>query len=316
MSLRIAILYGGPSSEAAVSERSAQAVKKGLETLHPDIITIRLEKNFLAQLSDFEPDVIFPALHGPPGEDGTLQGFLEILGYPYVGSSVKSSAIAMDKIVAKQVFRKAGLPLAKQIVVARDTKISDSVQKILTELGSDVVVKPSTQGSALGVTLIEKTDEIQPALEKAFGFDSRILVEERINGREITVGIIETDYGVKPFPVIEIITPRSSWYDYEHRYTKGLSNHRMPADIAPDLYRNIQDCAIEAHISLGCRDLSRADFLLDGNKYYLLETNTLPGMTETSLYPEGAEGFGLPFPELLDHLVRRAAKRLSALSPA
>ena len=163
---------------------------------------------------------------------------------------------------------------------------------------SEAVVKPATQGSALGVTLVANDNQLHEALEKAFALDEQVLIEQRIDGKEITVGVIDTDDGAKALPVIEITTPEDSWYDYEHRYTKGLSEHVMPADLTQAQTLRLQQIAIEAHESLGCRDLSRADFVVAGDdEEYLLEVNTLPGMTPTSLYPDGARGYGLSFPE-------------------
>ena len=263
-------------------------------------------------LGEFSADVVFPVLHGPPGEDGTLQGFLEILGFPYVGSDVHGSAFAMDKIVSKSIFREAGLPLINQAVVTQTGGIAVAVQTIVQEVGEYVVVKPARQGSALGITLIDNENQLHEGLEKAFTFDERLLVEQRMDGKEITVGVIDTDDGCKPFPVIEITTPVDSWYDYEHRYTKGLSEHLMPANLPENQYLKLQEIAVAAHQSLGCRDLSRADFIVTGEtleNIYLLEVNTLPGMTPTSLYPDGAAGFGMNFIELVSYLVERTASR-------
>ena len=306
---RIAILSGGASSEAEVSRNSGQAIEKALSKRYSEVKQFELDKETAPQLLAFEPDVIFPALHGPPGEDGTVQGMLELLGFPYVGSGVKSSAVAMDKILAKQIFQEAGLPLAKHVIANQETNNFDLLEEINSTLGDNICIKPPNQGSALGVTLISKAEDIEPALNDAYKFGSKVLVEERIFGREITVGLLDTEEGIKAFPVIEVTTPKDTWYDYEHRYTAGLSNHIIPAEISSNLSLNIQACAIKAHKALGCRDLSRADFLVREDEYFLLEINTLPGMTDTSLYPEGAEGFGMHFPQLLDHLIDRAYRR-------
>ena len=191
----------------------------------------------------------------------------------------------------------------------RDTSLNDNINKIIEHLGESVVIKPTCQGSAIGVTLIEKSNALGEGLEKAFEYDDQLLIEERILGREITVGVIDTQDGVKPFPVIEITTPEDSWYDFDHRYTKGWSRHVMPADLPQQVTIELQQIAVAAHQSLGCRDLSRADFIVTDNDIYLLEVNSLPGMTPTSLYPDGARGYGLDFPELVMHLVKLAASR-------
>ncbi len=307
--LKIAVINGGDSAEAEVSRSSARGVIAALKENFSLVNSIELDVNIASTLSTFSPDVVFPILHGPPGEDGTLQGFLEILGYPYVGSDVHSSALAMDKIAAKQVFREADLPVADQCVIRRDAAIADCVARITGQLGESVVVKPASQGSAIGVTLIDNANKLHDALVAAFEYDHRLLIEERIRGREITVGVIDTVDGTQPFPVIEITTPEGSWYDFEHRYTEGWSEHIMPADLPQQMTEELQRIAVAAHQSLGCRDLSRADFVVTDKDIYLLEVNTLPGMTPTSLYPDGAKGYGLDFPDLCKCLVLRAANR-------
>ena len=309
MTKRIAILSGGNSSEAKVSRNSGQAIETALLEIYREVRQIELDTKIVPNLLAFNPDVIFPALHGPPGEDGTVQGMLEILGFPYVGSGVKSSAVAMDKILAKQVFKGAGLPLANHVIADQEIETSELLKNITSNLGTSICIKPPNQGSALGVTLISREEDIEMALNNAFKFASKVLVEERVFGREVTVGLIDTEKGVKAFPIIEVTTPEDAWYDYEHRYTAGLSTHVVPAKISSKLSVDIKNCAIEAHKSLGCRDLSRADFILRGDEFFLLEVNTLPGMTSTSLYPEGAESFGLQFPQLLNHLINRAFSR-------
>ena len=160
---------------------------------------------------------------------------------------------------------------------------------------------------------MESANGLHEALTSAFEYDPRLLVEELITGREITVGVIDTDKGTEPFPVIEVTTPEDSWYDFDHRYTAGWSEHLMPADLPDERAGALSDCAVAAHLSLGCRDLSRADFIVTEDEIYLLEVNTLPGMTPTSLYPDGARGYGLEFPELVKHLVERAAARAALI---
>lgn len=308
--LNIAIISGGESAEAEVSRVSARGVIDALQENYPAVTNLELGPGLAGKLAELQPDLVFPVLHGPPGEDGTLQGFLEILGLPYVGSDVHASAAAMDKILAKMIFASADLPLARQVVVRREQGVAAAVEAISASLGHYVVVKPSTQGSALGVTLVDNTNQLHEALDTAFALDAQVLVEARIDGKEITVGVIDTDEGAKAFPVIEIVTPEATWYDYEHRYTAGLSEHVMPAALPAAQTARLQQIAVAAHVSLGCRDMSRADFVVaSADEEFLLEVNTLPGMTPTSLYPDGGRGFGLTFAELVSHLVERAAKR-------
>ncbi len=312
--VRVAVLQGGPSAEAAVSRVSAGGVAAALRDRVTAVQCIELDSGVVDALRSFRPDVVFPALHGPPGEDGTVQGMLEMLGYPYVGSGVRASACAMDKLVSKQIFRAAGLPLARDVVVRAGDDFAAALRRIHDDLGVRVVVKPARQGSALGVTLVDDLQQLAGALERALELDDVVLVEERIDGREITVGVLDIvaaggSVSSRPHPVIEILTPAGTWYDYQHRYTPGHSEHVVPAEVAPAVAAELQQVAMTAHAWLGCRDLSRADFVVAEDRFVLLEVNNLPGMTPTSLYPDGALYLGYDFPALMELLVRNALRR-------
>ena len=305
----IAVVCGGPAAEAEVSRVSGRGVANALLATYEHVSVLELDEAIIDYLKEAQVDIIFPVLHGPPGEDGTFQGFLEIVGIPYVGSGVLASACAMDKIVAKQIFRAYGLPVAKDTIVNRSEGAPSAASRVLDLLGPDVVVKPSSQGSALGILFGEDLKDLEQALEQAFSYDERVLVEERIEGREITVAILERD-GIEALPVIEIRTPPGSWYDYEHRYTPGLSEHIIPAPLPEAQYRRTQEVAKLAHESLLCRDLSRVDFIVpEGGEPIILEVNTIPGMTPTSLYPDAARSAGLSFEALVAHLIERALSR-------
>jgi D-alanine-D-alanine ligase len=305
----VAVVCGGPSAEAEVSRSSARAVAGALRSTFPQTLVLEFDSEIFDQLALCRVDVVFPVLHGPPGEDGTFQGFLETIGIPYVGSGVAASARAMDKIVAKHLFRDAGLPVARDAVVRRGPLRPGAVASLIERLGPRVVVKPARQGSALGVAFASDGATLEQALEAAFAFDDRVLVEERIAGKEVTVGLIDR-FGLVSMPAIEIRTPAGSWYDFEHRYTQGLSEHVIPAEISETQYRHVREIARKAHLALGCRDLSRVDFIVPaiGNPM-LLEVNTLPGMTPTSLYPDAARASGIEFETLIAHLVQRALDR-------
>ncbi len=305
----VAVVCGGSSAEAEVSRVSGRGVAEALKATYKNVVLFELDMNIGQALKDTKADVVFPVLHGPPGEDGTFQGFLEILGLPYVGSGVRASACAMDKIIAKHLFRNAGLPVAREIVVNKELGKSAAAQKVIEALGVNVVVKPSCQGSAIGVCFPKDQNQLEAALEEAFSYDADVLVEERIQGREITVGILERN-AVKALPVIEVSTPPGSWYDFEHRYTPGLSEHIVPARLPKLQYARTQELAQLAHIALGCRDLSRVDFVVpEQGEPIVLEINTLPGMTPTSLYPEAAKAAGLTFESLVSILIQRALSR-------
>ncbi len=308
--LRIAVICGGGSAEAEVSRVSAAGVAGALLETYPTVETFELDAGLAPALASFRPDVVFPVLHGPPGEDGTFQGFLEIMGFSYVGSGVHGSAFAMDKIVAKGIFDGLSLPLINDHVVHRSRGVPQAQSEILDALGPSVVIKPARQGSAVGVTIVDREEDLAEGLALAFRYDQQLLIERRVMGKEITVGVLDTDRGPQALPVIEVKTPDDSWYDYKHRYTAGLSNHVVPAELSEAQTSRLKKIAISAHQALGCRDLSRADFIVPSETVeFLLEVNTLPGMTPTSLYPDAAAAAGIDFPRLVSYLVERAAAR-------
>jgi D-alanine-D-alanine ligase len=210
---------------------SGRGVADALRSTYSNVVLLELDTSIGEALRDGGVEVVFPVLHGPPGEDGTFQGFLEILGVPYVGSAVHASACAMDKILAKHLFRNAGLPVARDTIIQRQVGASLAAKQVWETFGSQVVVKPSRQGSALGVRFPRELSELEAALEGAFSYDERVLVEERVEGREITVGILERN-GIEALPVLEVRTPSGSWYDFEHRYTQGLSEHIISSAFA------------------------------------------------------------------------------------
>jgi D-alanine-D-alanine ligase len=248
-------------------------------------------------------DVAFIALHGPYGEDGTLQGMLDLMGIPYVGSGVLASALAMDKTVARKVLAAEGIPVPRAVVVDREDIGSDVLRRAQALVPT--FVKPSRQGSSLGMTLVERPEDLGPALERAFEYDSRVLVEERLLGRELTVGIIG-NRRLTPLPVVEII-PRREFFDYRAKYDPELCDEICPADLAAGETRSAQDLALRSHRALDCRGLSRVDMLLTPDRgAMVLEVNTLPGMTVNSLLPKAARAAGIPFGELLHRLVQLA----------
>jgi D-alanine-D-alanine ligase len=261
-------------------------------------------------------EVCFPVAHGAVGEDGSLQGLLEVLELAYVGSGVLASAMAMHKDVARVLFERAGLPVAKGIVIDRGDAPA-AAERARRELGARVVVKPSSQGSAIGVARLDErasTAEVAGAIEATWAIDERALIETFVEGREVTCGVLELDgEGAVALPPTEIFSPQDAFYTYRARYVPGRSVHVCPAHLAPDMLRSVQRVALAAHLCLGCRDLSRVDFIVGEQGLTLLEVNTLPGMTPTSLYPEAAAARGLSMPSLCDALVRRAHARGAAI---
>ncbi|MDH3642665.1 MAG: hypothetical protein OES38_11250, partial [Gammaproteobacteria bacterium] len=227
--LNVAVLMGGPSAEAEVSRASAAEVGKGLTAAGHRATRLELDSSTAAALLQLAPDVVFPALHGPPGEDGTVQGFLELLGYPYVGADVHGSAVAMDKGLAKAVFRRVGLSVTDDVIIAQGTEPAAAEAEIRSALGERVVIKPLSQGSAIGVTRVANGGELGAAVASALSFGTGVLVEPYVLGREITVGVLDL-HGHDPqaLPVIEIRTATDEWYDYTNRYTAGKSDHIIP----------------------------------------------------------------------------------------
>ncbi len=308
--MRVAVLQGGDSAEAEVSRSSAREVALALNHSGHDAFCLELDGQLTQELLAAKPDVVFPALHGPPGEDGTVQGYLEMLGFAYVGSDVGASAFAMHKAAAKLLFAEAGLPVARGLSVSEGDNIDDAVSAITTSLGRRVVMKPQASGSALGVTLLPNGGDLRSALVDALGH-GEVLVEPFIAGREITCGVLDLHGETAvAHPVIEIITDDNEWYDFTNRYAPGKSKHLLPAPLAADLLERIAEIALRAHHCLGLRDLSRADFIVnDKDEIVLLEVNSLPGMTPTSLYPDGAAALGYDFPGLISALVDSALRR-------
>jgi D-alanine-D-alanine ligase len=302
---------GGSSAEAGVSRSSAAGVAQALAASGHEVSLLELDGGVARALLELAPDVAFPVLHGPPGEDGTVQGFLEVLGLPYVGSGVSGSALAMDKHLAKFVFRAARLPVADDWLVAPGSDPAAAAADVRRALGDRIVVKPLRQGSAIGVTRLPNGGDAAPAIAAALAFGHGVLIERFVPGREITVGVLDL-HGSAPraLPVIEIRTAADEWYDFTNRYAAGRSQHIMPPDLPDAILARLQGIALDAHRALGLRDLSRADFLVtDLNEIVLLEVNSLPGMTPTSLYPEGAAALGYPFDKLTDALIRSALAR-------
>ncbi|MGI9326595.1 MAG: D-alanine--D-alanine ligase family protein [Pseudomonadales bacterium] len=308
--LQIAVIMGGPSAEADVSRSSGKEVSKALLDSGYQVQGIELNQQLTSKLLALQPDVVFPALHGPVGEDGTIQGYLEIMGLPYVGSDVRGSAMAMDKCVAKSIFRSAALPVAAEVMItANDDQQQLAAQ--IRQLGPQVVIKPRAEGSAIGVMRLSDLAQLDDALETAMGWTHGALAEPFIHGREVTVGVLDL-YAQTPqtMPAIQIETASGQWYDFSNRYAAGKSEHLIPAPLPTAVLEELQRTALVAHQSLGLRDLSRSDFLVDDtDRIILLETNTLPGMTPTSLYPDGAAALGYDFPQLMHALVQSALRR-------
>lgn len=255
------------------------------------------------------PDVVFIALHGKGGEDGTIQGMLELLGLPYTGSGVLASALAMDKSMTKRLLRHEKLPVIPDITFTRAHGLTDDalIHRTQEALGSfPVFVKPNAEGSTFGCSLVEQPDRLPDAVATALKYDALAIVEKYIPGIEITAGVLgNAGEELQALPLIEIV-PKSAFYDYESKYADGGSEHILPARIPVALTARAQEIALQCHTLLGCRGMSRTDMIVSGETLFVLEINTIPGMTPTSLLPQAASEAGISFPDLLDRILRSA----------
>lgn len=253
------------------------------------------------------PDVALICLHGKYGEDGTIQGMLELLGIPYTGSGVLASALAMDKTMSKKLFRLEGIPTPASVTVKSRREADNYLRDLAagnTPVTCPAVVKPSRQGSTIGITIVREPEKMAAALDTALKFDSEVLIEQFIDGMEITAPVLGNDE-LECLPLVEIV-PKSGFYDYEAKYTPGATDEICPARLSPELTRQAQELAVRAHRSLGCRGFSRTDMLVNADGIWVLEVNTIPGMTPTSLLPFSAKTAGISFSELLDRMIALA----------
>lgn len=324
-SQRVAVLMGGPSSEHDVSLKSGAQIATSLRARWPLVeVVIGRDGRWsldgeacslggaLDRLAE-SSDVVFPALHGPFGEDGTVQALLDTLMLPYVGSGVAASALAMDKARAKRIYQAAGLPTP---AFAHLCPGEDGEARSAVEACFPCVVKPSASGSSFGVSFPKDVEEATSAIVEHLRFGREVVVERVVQGRELTCGILDFEVGPRALPVTEIIPSDGyAFFDYEAKYTPGATNEVTPAQIPDPLRDEIQFLALRAHRALGCRDLSRTDVMLDEGRPSLLETNTLPGFTQTSLLPQAAAAHGMSFDELVDHLLGRALSHIPRVEP-
>lgn len=303
--LRLALLAGGKSGEREVSLKGAEEVARALNPQKYEIKRYDPATDIAKLAADADSlDVAFILLHGPFGEDGTVQGLLDLLSIPYQGSGVLGSAVAMDKNLAKILYRNAGLKVPEWYMAAKED--IDNPSKILGHLGLPLVIKPASQGSSLGMTIARSEEDIVAGLEKAFAIDREVMVEEFIAGREITGGVIGNDE-LTALPLVEIIPgDEYEFFDYEAKYQPGATNEICPADLEEPLAIRAQKYALCAHRALQLRGYSRTDMIISNDDIFVLETNTIPGMTPTSLLPQAAAAAGLDFSALLDRLIELA----------
>ncbi|MFZ5452208.1 MAG: D-alanine--D-alanine ligase family protein [Thermodesulfobacteriota bacterium] len=306
--MRVALIAGGKSAEREVSLKSGEQV---YQALNKDKYDIRRYDplNDLERLVREAPelDVALIIMHGRGGEDGTLQGMLDLLGVPYQGSGVLGSALGMNKELSKILYLQAGLKVPHALVFTQSK--APSPQEIEETLGLPVVIKPVNEGSSIGITIARNKKELKAGLAAAFKYDYRVLVEEFIEGIEVTGGVLG-NADLQALPLVEIL-PSSDYqfFSYDAKYLPGATSEICPARLSPELTAAAQECALIAHQALGCQGYSRTDMRIRDGVIYVLETNTIPGMTATSLFPQGAKAAGIEFPELLDKLIELALEK-------
>ena len=326
--LKIALLVGGTSPERAVSKVSGKSVLQALKSLQYPTVIIdpayglnqpKNEEQFFLE-NDFakisnrncidainsnlfdDVDLVFSALHGKWAEDGTIQSLLELRGLRYTGSKILASALAMDKEISKVIFEQANVQTADWVISKSESEIDSLKSEIKKKLGFPCVIKPNDQGSTVGLTLVKEESEVSDAVKLALQFSSKVLLEKYIPGKELTVAILLNE----ALPVLEIV-PKSGFYDYKHKYTSGMSEYIVPANIPEDVGMKAQQQALMAFQSLGCEGYARVDFRMnEKSKLFCLEVNTLPGMTSTSLVPKAAKAVGISFEELIDKIIKQA----------
>ena len=311
---RVGVLLGGPSSEREVSLKSGKAVcdsltQAGLEVVPIDIVTDAVNEN-MRLIKMHKIDCAFLALHGRFGEDGQVQEILDILGIPYTGSGAKASKLAMDKIASRMLFDIHGLEVPRYRVLEKVCR--NSAANVCSEFSFPLVVKPASQGSSVGLSIIDKKEELKRAVDEALAFEDKIIIEEYIRGREVTCGILNE----KPLPVIEIV-PKKRFFDYEAKYQYGMTEYIVPAEVSVEISSLVQKRALMAHKILGCVGCSRVDLIInDKNQAYILEVNTIPGLTQTSLLPKAAKVCGIDFTQLCITLLDLAYEKAQVQCPA
>ncbi|MGB7999418.1 MAG: D-alanine--D-alanine ligase [Anaerobacillus sp.] len=304
--MKVGVLYGGTSAEREVSLSSGKGIIEALKENGHEVIGVDFHPDRLTEVMELDVDIIFIGLHGKYGEDGRIQGLLDMLQIPYVGSGVLGSAVAMDKAKSKKVLKDSGMRLAKDLVLNK----SDDYRSLDLPFGFPVVVKPNSEGSTIGLTIAQNEEELTTGIEEAFRFDQTVILEEFISGTEVTVAVMGSKGDVKSLPVVEIV-PKNAYYDYESKYAEGGSEHIVPARISPTYTELIQYQSVVAHELLGCETYSRVDYIVpkDGSEPVFLEVNTLPGMTPTSLFPDAAREIGYSYEQMIEKLIQLGLKK-------
>lgn len=307
---KILVVLGGTSTEREVSLRSGAAVAEALQKAGFQVETLDLQPDNLHKIAEIRPDLVFLALHGKGGEDGSVQGVLEWMQIPYTGSGILASAVCIHKILTKKLLRDSGIPTPRFLVIGKEAKADPqkAAEKAIEALGLPLVLKACCQGSSIGTVIVRKKEDAGSALSSLFGYGDAILAEEFLSGKELTVPVLGNDV-LETLPVIEI-TAENEFYDYDSKYTPGKSRHIIPARISQSVRKEAERLAKEAYRACGCRGFARVDIMLDAaEKPFVIEINTIPGMTAQSLFPDAARACGIPFPELVAKIVNFALEK-------
>ena len=309
---KIVVVMGGTSTEAEVSRRTGTAILNALKAKGYNAEGMELvPKTFASEIQKSGCAIVFNALHGKFGEDGLLQGTLDMLGIPYTGSGVLAAAVTMDKAASKRVFLAEGISTPRSRTYYSYEMKRGLAEEIEAEFSLPMVVKAASQGSSIGVYIVESHTELKNALVEAFKYNDEVLVEEFIKGRELTVAVWGNEEEKEAFPIIEITT-LTGRYDYDSKYTKGASAHIIPAPLSEEKTKEIQDLAIKTFTACGCKGVARVDMMLSEDETpYVIEVNSVPGMTEVSLVPDAARAKGIEFPELCERMLEMAGFKLA-----
>jgi len=305
---KIAVLMGGVSGERDVSLRSGTRVFNSLKSQGWDAVAIDLREgiDLIKILKDEKVDVVYIMLHGRLGEDGVIQGILELHGYPYTGSKVLASAIGMNKVASKRIWDAVGIPTPKYMEINRDNEISDEIEKVKKYFPLPLVVKPVSEGSSLGVSILKEGGNVEEVLRETARKFKDIFVEEFIDGREVTVGILGQGKMARALPILELV-PKKEFYDYEAKYTQGLTEFIIPARLPKSVYELTQALALAAHRAIGAQGFSRVDIIVSKDRQpFVHEINTIPGMTDRSDLPAEAAHAGISFDELVVKILESA----------
>lgn len=298
---KIAVLCGGMSSEREISLRSGKNCYEALLRLgYKNAKMIDVTENIVSDIKGF--DVAYNALHGKYGEDGCIQGILEILKIPYSGCGVMSSALCMNKAYTKEMLKVNNIPLIKSVCVTE----KDDLMKAVSGLNYPLMIKPVSEGSSFGMSKVNKEEELDSAVKEAFKYNDLVLIEEYLTGKSLTVGVLEKGDETFATEILELRPTKSEWYDYEAKYTKGLTEFILPAEISEEQTKKVKEIAVKSHIACGCRGVSRVDFLLTDKDAYVLEINTSPGMTDVSDLPAQAAAMGITYDELVELILKGA----------